>query len=116
MSHDPQKNRVYRWEQDHVAPLDKVNVIFNNLQQIVDYVWADLGLEHPPKVALIAKQNKKAWATATRLKIAVQETGCPTWVLLHNAKFKMQVRLGKFQTTHKDIYPQVFLYIQSVLF
>lgn len=80
---DYQKSRLYAWEQKFIAPLDKAIVDFCNLQAIVDYVWKDLGLEHPPQVEKLPAHNHSCWADATRMKIRVQERGCPTWVILH---------------------------------
>lgn len=83
MKRDYQKSRLYKWENKFVAPLDVTNVSFENLQAITDYVWKDMGLAHPPKVERLPAHNHSCWATGSRMKIRVQERGCPTWVLLH---------------------------------
>ena len=62
---DAQKSGLYRWERKMIAPHDKSLVNPTHLQVIVDHVWAEVGLQYPPKVKVLPKQNKSCWADAT---------------------------------------------------
>lgn len=86
---DAQKSGLYRWERKMIAPHDKSLVNPTHLQVIVDHVWAEVGLQYPPKVKVLPKQNKSCWADATRTEIRVQSAGIPTWVLLHELAHSM---------------------------
>ncbi len=89
MKRDYQKSKLYAWERKFVAPLDRQNVAIDNLQSIADYVWADMGMEYPPRIKPLVKHNHSCWANATRMEIQVQPAGCPTWVLLHELAHSM---------------------------
>lgn len=82
MAADPQKNRVYSWENEHIAPKDKSKVAFENTQMLVNYIWENEGLKNPPKVVPMPKNDKTALAKANRMEMFVRET-IPTWVVLH---------------------------------
>ena len=45
---DPQRRRVYAWEDRAVAPHDVALVPFVRLQSLVDHVWMQEGLFWPP--------------------------------------------------------------------
>lgn len=73
--------RLYAWENAVVAPLDRSVVPFDQMQAIVDYVWAEEGLRWPPRVRPL-RGARSTVATGSRLAIHAPAS-LPTWVLLH---------------------------------
>ena len=63
-------------------PKDQSSISYNNAQSVVDYVWNQLELQHPPKIYPLAKQNVHAEAKGSRCAIYIREN-VATWVLLH---------------------------------
>lgn len=81
---DYQQKRVYAWEREAIAPHDKGNIPFDQVQSIIDYIWTNEGWKYPPKVKLLSGHEKRgAWARGNRHGIWIRPTGLPTWVLLH---------------------------------
>lgn len=81
---DFQKSKVYRWENANIAPHDKSRVSFDQIQEIVNYVWEGEGLKYPPRVEPFPKQVTTKCGDATRLVIRFHEEELtPTWVVLH---------------------------------
>lgn len=85
---DFQRQRVYDWEEEHVLKKDRDFVPFDQLQALVDYIWTQEGLEHPPKVRPMVKQRKDLGA-ATRLKVLSPENGMTSTVLIHELAHSM---------------------------
>lgn len=63
---DFQKQRVYNWEAENLSAMDTTTIAFDNAQNVVDYVWASMGLKFPPKVLPLATHRRKAQATGGR--------------------------------------------------
>jgi len=82
MSRDYQRARVYGWEDRHIHPRDHSVILFEQAQSIVDYVWAEAGRTHPPKVAAISKTATRSVATANRLRIRIPRHAIKTTVVL----------------------------------
>jgi len=59
-------------------------VPFEQAQSIVDYVWAEAGRTHPPKVVMISKTATRTAANANRLRIRISRHGIKTTILLHD--------------------------------
>lgn len=77
-------NRVYRWEDKVIHPTVSSHIAFENVQSVLDHVWAKEGQEYPPRVAKLAPQNGGAVeARANRFKIWIRPEGIRTTVLLH---------------------------------
>lgn len=76
---DFQKSRVYKWE-NQFPEGDWID--FYTAQIVVDYVWKDMGLEYPPKVQSMHKNDRHA-GKANRLSVLIPENGCSTKTLLH---------------------------------
>lgn len=90
MKYDFQKQKVYDWESKYISPKDKSEVDFNSVQDIVNYVWEQEGLKHPPKVEPIPKNTKNFCGKANRLTIFLHENATtPTWVILHEMAHSM---------------------------
>jgi hypothetical protein len=80
---DPAARRLYAWEDAVVAPQDRSQVPFAQLQALVDHVWAGEGLRFPPRIRpLPAQARRRTVARATRLAIEAPPE-LPSWVLLH---------------------------------
>ncbi|MGG5889046.1 hypothetical protein ACLF3G_18065 [Falsiroseomonas sp. HC035] len=78
---DARARRVYAWEDRVVAPLDRSEVPFAQMQSLVDHVWASEGLRWPPRVRH-RRATRATIATGSRLAIEAPDT-LPSWVLLH---------------------------------
>jgi len=79
--------RLYAWENRVIAPLDRSAVPFDQMQGIVDHVWAAEGLRWPPRVRP-RKATKVTLATGSRLAIEAP-VSLPTWILLHEIAHAM---------------------------
>lgn len=79
---DLQRRRVYAWEDRVVAPHGAGTVPFAAAQGMVDAIWSDLGLRHPPRVEPLPAQARRRIADADRLRLRLPAE-LPAWVLLH---------------------------------
>lgn len=85
---DYQKSRVYKWEREVCPRFDKSLVPFEQAQAIVDYIWADMGLEFPPKVKEMPKQNRNYAGKANR-NVVILDGAQPTFVIVHELAHSM---------------------------
>jgi len=95
MSRDYQRSRIYAWEDRHIHSRDRSVISFEQAQSIVDYVWAEAGRTHPPKVVAISKTATRSVATANRLRIRIPRHGIKTTVLLHEIAHSMTGDIDK---------------------
>jgi len=79
---DVQKTRVYAWEDEAVASIDRSIVPFSAAQGMVDAIWSELRLHYPPKVVRLPRQSRRLKADGSRLQLRLPET-IPSWLLLH---------------------------------
>ena len=59
---DPQRSRVYAWEEAVVAPRDPSAIPYEQAQMLVDGVWLAEQLLYPPRVAPLPRQARRTWA------------------------------------------------------
>jgi hypothetical protein len=85
---DHQRGRVYAWENRVIAPRDPSVVLFPEAQGMVNAIWAEMGLQHPPKVEPLPKQASHTIACADGLSIFLGER-TPSWCLLHELAHDM---------------------------
>lgn len=111
MFSDPQKNKVYDWENREIAPYDKSDIPFEQIQSIVNYVWQSENLRYPPKVKKIPKNVKTKVADATRLELRFGET-TPTWVVLHELAHSMTAMCDGVSNLHNEYF--LGMYMQLV--
>jgi hypothetical protein len=95
MSRDYQRSRIYAWEDRHIHSRDRSVISFEQAQSIVDYVWAEAGRTHPPKVVAISKTASSSVATANRLRIRIPWHGIKTTVLLHEIAHSITADIDK---------------------
>jgi hypothetical protein len=86
---DSQRQRVYDWESRHVAPLDTGHVAFDNIQAVVNHVWAAERLQYPPQVETLTDRATTKAADATRLEVRFKAGGTKTWIILHELAHSM---------------------------
>ena len=60
---DPQRSRVYAWEEAVVAPHDPSAIPYEQAQMLVDGVWLAEQVLYPPRVAPMPRQARRTWAT-----------------------------------------------------
>ena len=85
---DRQRNRVYAWEEQFVAPRDASSIKLEQAQGMIDAIWAEMGLRFPPKVERLPRQARSTVADATRLSIRLAGSS-PSWCLLHELAHAM---------------------------
>ena len=85
---DRQRSRVYAWEDQVVAPRDPSVVAFAAAQGMVDAIWSEMGLRHPPRVAPMPAQARARIADANRLALRLHAT-TPSWCVLHELAHAM---------------------------
>jgi hypothetical protein len=85
---DAQRGRVYAWENRVVAPRDTTFVGRAAAQGLVNAIWADWGLRHPPLVEPLPRQATATLASANRLSILLPER-TESWCLLHELAHAM---------------------------
>ena len=85
---DRQRNRVYAWEEQFVAPRDASSIKFEQAQGMIDAIWAEMGLRFPPKVERLPRQARSTVADASRLSIRLAGSS-PSWCLLHELAHAM---------------------------
>lgn len=87
---DYQKQDVYAWEREAIAPHDLSHIPFEQVQSIINFIWEGEGLKYPPLVQrLSGAQRIGALARANRHAVWIREEGLPTWVLLHELAHSM---------------------------
>jgi hypothetical protein len=105
---DPQRRRVYLWEDREVAPRDLSMVPFQRLQGLVDFVWVQEGLSWAPLVRPLTKKARRTVARATRLAIEAPEQ-LATWVLLHELAHCMSSTAEERSDGHGPIFVGLYL-------
>jgi hypothetical protein len=85
---DTQRSRVYAWEDRVIAPRDASQVAFAAAQGMVDAIWSEMGLHHPPRVERLPAQARTRIADANRLTLRLPAS-TPSWCLLHELAHAM---------------------------
>ena len=88
MIRDFQKSKVYKWENAAVSPKDVRKVPFEQIQGLVDYIWAAEGLSHPPIVEFMHAGDKHS-GKGCREFVSFPETGAKTWIVIHELAHAM---------------------------
>ena len=89
---DTQKGKVYKWEKEVCPKYDRSSVSFDEIPAIVNHVWSEMGLEYPPVVLSMPKQNRKALAKGDRNNVLFDEdSSYPTWIILHELAHSMTI-------------------------
>ena len=82
---DPQRSRVYAWEEAVVAPRDPSAIPYKQAQMLVDGIWLAEQLLYPPRVAPMPRQARRTWATGSRTTIRLpQDPACLAHLDHHN--------------------------------
>lgn len=108
MLRDWQRGRLYRWEEAVIAPRAAAEVHFRHAQHIVDGVWADQGLEFPPKVEPIPRQARLLQADASRLVIRLGPTS-PSWQVLHEIAHAMTSTVDGASDGHGPAFVGIYI-------
>lgn len=92
----PRDRQIYAWENAVIAPLDRSWVDLRTARAIVDHVWSERGLSHPPRV----EGAKIGGGYADRMCITLSDKGVPTWVVLHelahSMDFSLEISVGMY--------------------
>lgn len=82
---DYQRQRCYDWQFDALPIYNKTSVPYSQIQQIVDYVWAQEGQQHPPRVTPLHGNATATGGLATRLEVQFPGGRKKTklWMILH---------------------------------
>src|SRR4051794_16073945 len=63
---DPQRSRVYAWEEAVVAPRDPTAIPYKQAQMLVDGIWLAEQLLYPPRVAPMPRQARRTWSSVKK--------------------------------------------------
>jgi hypothetical protein len=102
--------KLYRWEHDYIAKLDKEKIPLSNVQGIVDYVWENEGLKYPPRVMLLDDEDSNVEACADRLVVMFKPT-VYTWVILHELSHSMTCTPDGLHNGHGSLFCGVYVYL-----
>lgn len=107
---DYQQSKLYRWENTIVGSKDMSQVPYDNIQNIVNYIWEGEGLLYPPTVVPKPKQKTTAFADATRMKIRFDEhRTTPTWIIIHEVAHSMTSNIDGISAKHGPHYLGVYM-------
>lgn len=105
---DAAARALYAWEDRVVAPHDRSQVPFAQLQALVDHVWAAEGLRFPPRVRPLPPQARRTMARASRLAIEAPAR-LPSWVLLHELAHAMTSTADEASDGHGPAFVGLYL-------
>jgi len=105
---DYQQKRVYAWERKHIAHTDTVKISIETAEQIVNYVWAEEGLQHPPKVEYIRDKRARS-ATGSRLKVRFPDGLLYSWIVLHELAHSMTSNVDGASNQHGSLFMKVYI-------
>lgn len=111
---DFQKNALYAWEREFIAPKDISPIHFSKAQSCVDYVWKEMGLNHPPQVIELAAQNKYAAARGGRFQIHLKEN-TKTWIILHELAHAMTSNMDETDGHGEDFVGMYYKLIEKFM-
>ncbi len=106
---DYQKSRLYSWEQVHVNPVDRQLVPYDNVQNVINHVWSEMGLLYPPRVTPMHKNVTKWAGSANRLVVNIPEHGATTITILHEIAHSMTMDLEGAGFQHGPGFVGVFM-------
>lgn len=114
---DTQKSKVYAWESEKISPLDRSHVPFDQIQNIVNYVWSNEGLKYPPKVSEMPANARKVLATGERMNLRFPARGVATWVILHELAHSLNSSIDDIDNEDNDRHGPNFvgLYMQLLI-
>jgi hypothetical protein len=107
---DPQRSRVYAWEEAVVAPRDPSAILYEQAQMLVDGVWLAERLLYPPQVAPLPRQARRTWATGSRTTIRLsQDQPTPTYVILHEVAHALSSTVDGDSEAHGPDYVGLYM-------
>jgi len=107
---DPQRFRVYAWEEAVVAPRDPSAIPYEQAQMLVDGVWLAEQLLYPPRVAPMPRQARRTWATGSRTTIRLRQDGpTPTYVILHEVAHALSSTVDGDSEAHGPDYVGLYM-------
>jgi hypothetical protein len=107
---DPQRSRVYAWEEAVVAPRDPSAIPYKQAQRLVDGVWLAEQLLYPPRVAPMPRQARRTWATGSRTTIRLpQDRSTPMYVILHEIAHALSSTVDGDSDAHGPDYVGLYM-------
>jgi hypothetical protein len=110
---DKQCKKAYKWENINIRPFDTNNVPFNQVKPIVDFVWKNEGLFHPPTVELLPSQCTRKAGCANRLVVRLKPTTY-NWIILHELAHSMTSDFEGNSNWHGSLWMGVYIHLVSV--
>ena len=111
MKRDLQRQRVYDWENTNIAHHDRTRIPFEQIKIIVDYVWANEGLQFPPMVVPIPTQNHNE-GDSTRIIVRFKETTY-TWIILHELAHALSAQADGRNNAHGALFMGLYCQLLS---
>jgi hypothetical protein len=81
---------------------------FPAAQAMVDAIWSDMGLRHPPAVEPLPRQTTATLASANRLAIFLPAQ-TPSWCLLHELAHAMTTTMDGVSDGHGAAFMGVYV-------
>lgn len=107
---DSQKQKVYDWENQHVIGRTEEYIPFERCQDMVNYIWEQMGWKYPPRVRPLHTNERKAAAKANRLNVYVPEgRGAKTTVLIHECAHSATADVDGNSERHGPEYVGVYM-------
>lgn len=108
---DKQKNRVYAWENAVIAPKDKTEILFAQVEPLVRYIWLAEGLDYPPQVLPMPKKKTKK-ADATRVAVRFGDKTF-TWIVVHELAHSLTSLCDGRSNHHGALFMGMYLQLLS---
>jgi hypothetical protein len=86
-----------------VAPQDRTVLPFASARGMVDAIWSDMDLRHPPAVERLPRHATATLASANRLSLFLPDW-LPAWCLLHEIAHAMSTTRDGRSDGHGPIF------------
>jgi len=109
---DKQREMVYKWERQYVAPHDTTPVSFANIENIIRYIWSEEGWDYPPMVELLPKNCTTISGDATRTIVRFEETTY-SWIIIHEISHVLTSTHDNRTNKHGSLFMGMYLHLLS---
>ena len=91
-----------------MAPRDRTTIAFASAQGMVDAIWSDMGLRHPPAVERLSRHATATLASADRLSLCLPAL-TPAWCLLHEIAHAMSTTHDRHSDGHGPLFMGLYV-------
>ena len=91
-----------------MAPRDRTTIAFASAGDMVDAIWSDMDLRHPPAVERLPRHATATLASANRLSLFLPDR-LPAWCLLHEIAHAMSTTIEGCSDGHGPIFMGLYV-------